>query len=121
MVVVIIIVDRTYIAGKDISEKIYEIEVGILEEVVSQYKTEIPTWTEISGTEEDATTPYGKIKSRVPNYLTCEPKVCRIMESDCEPEYLPLDGRNVYVQSTVVMDKNEIGEDKVVKMFCWFK
>ena len=105
--VVLIIVDRTYIQEQDISERIYNVETEILEEIGLNYKADI-----LSGNEGEI---FQYVQTRTPDYLGCESKICNL-NGECQ---INLDeSKNLYVQSLLVIGDEE---DKVLKLFCYLK
>jgi len=111
MTTALIVINREYVEERDISENVYEAEIKILEDVVEKYKNaDDKEGYVITNLPED-------INSRTPNYLDCQGQVCNV--SKCEsPEEIPDDKEDIYVQSMIILNKDE---DKELKLFCWLK
>lgn len=128
-VVLLIVVNKTGIGQKDISEQIHEVELSILREVqlndslrgkITKLEPEVIYW-------EDELFPAEvkvKINSRIPNYLNCKASIC-LMTSACEiGESVKT---NIYSQSVTITGAKEEGGEyqesiyKQLKLFCWAK
>jgi len=115
----LIVINKGYIGKKDISSKIYEIELSILREIElnNELRNEI---LEISSlpTEDIPLNVTNKIESRIPNYLECKTKICE-MNKICELNVYP--NKNVYVQTVAITATSEIYNPRQLKLFCWRK
>jgi len=113
LIVVLIVLNRTYIEKKDISKNIYETQIEILRGIVSGHRDWISS--------NDIASINNEVESRTPNYLFCEANLCDLeLEEgeECNPlSGEPADEENLYVQTAIILD----GNDKQLKLFCWVK
>lgn len=123
--VLLVVVNRGYLGGEDISSRVYNFQISFLREVeknseLREYILELP--------EDNLPIGWGSFKSenlenikellekRIPNYLNCELKVCK-PELVCAFEG-GLD-KNIYAQAVIIAANQDIYSPKQLKMFCW--
>ncbi len=121
--VLLIVINQGYIGKEDISSQVYDIEVAILREIQldDTLRNEIlnANTLPIEVTSESVPGTWDKINDRIPNYLTCEGKICW-MGANCELEEYP--AKDVYAQSvaiTTTLDTPEEEQLRQLKLFCW--
>ena len=120
--VVLIFINQGYIGKKDISSKVYSVELSILREIelnnslrADILNADLPVeWDHASFPLEVK----NKISARTPNYLTCEAKLCKmddvcILEKDFD--------KDIYSQSASIVSNLEIYSPRQLKLFCWVK
>lgn len=120
MTVVIIVIDRGYAEKNDVSKKIYETQIQLLGEIISNFDI-----TTASEEDIDEYLNPSEGKSRVPNYMECVPLICSLedLENPCNGEEIVggYEG-NIYVQTALVLDENDVeSNDRQLKLFCWVK
>jgi hypothetical protein len=123
--VILIALNRGYVETKDISAKVYEIELSILREVKlnDDLKNDILNSTGLPLDWNNEFFPQevkNKILTRIPNYLDCEAKICTI-DSTCDIErYFD---KNIYAQSVTIAPTLTLEEPvyRKLKLFCWVK
>lgn len=124
-VVLLIIFNKGYIGGEDISIEVYESQLAILKEISiednlrSQIlivpEENLPiSWEnfEAQGLLEVK----NKIISRAPEYLTCQAKLCKLDEI-CELDFFLEE--DVYAQPRAIVADEEVFSPRQLKLFCW--
>ena len=106
MVTALIIIDGRSSEEVDISDKIYDAEIRILEDIVENYKSIEEKGDYIISREN--------VDKRTPSYLGCLGDLC-IIGGCSVPEEIK-DKKNIYVQSMVILEEN-----KELKLYCWVK
>ncbi len=125
--VLLIVLNKGYIEKKDISLKVYEIELSILREIQSNNslradilgieKSELPVeWEdfELRGLSNVK----NKIIQRTPELLDCKAKMCKMNETCSLNEYLEKD---IYSQSVSIIATLKKLDYRQLKLFCWTK
>ena len=105
MVTALIIIDGRSSEEVDISDKIYDAEIRILEDVVEKYKSSEDKETYDTKLQDD-------IDKKTPSYLSCLGNLC-IIGGCTIPGEIP-EKENIYVQSMVILEEN-----KELKLYCW--
>lgn len=121
--VMLVAINQGYIGKKDISAKVYAIELSILREIElnDTLKNDILDITELPVDWNNESFPQevkNKINARAPNYLDCEAKICEI-DGACDIDrYFD---KNVYAQSVTITPILTIEEPtyRKLKLFCW--
>jgi len=110
MMVALIIIGRQQKYEQDVSEKVYDIEADIMEEVLINNMNLVQ--------EEDIPKLIGVVDSKTPNYLKCQPIVCELSEDcnieDIVPTTVLQESKDIYVQVMPL-----IKENKQLKLACW--
>ncbi len=123
--VVLIVLNKGYIAKTDISERVYEAQISILREI----QTNDTMRTDISSVPEPLPIPWessafpasvkNTIIERTPNYLECVGKICNISET-CSLEETK--EKDIYSQSVIISTTLKEGEVyRKLNLFCWTK
>jgi len=120
--VVLIFINQGYIGQKDISSKVYAVELSILREIELNHilrndtlNAELPMeWNNESFPLELK----NKIVARTPSYLNCEAKICKmddicIIDKDFD--------KDIYSQAASIVSNLEIYSPRQLKFFCWTK
>jgi hypothetical protein len=125
--VLLIVINREYIERRDISEKVYAVELSILREVQSNTtlrKSILETETEDLPVKlNDGVFPLNvknKIFNRLPNYLNCTARICE-MSDFCMLDDISAD-KNIYAQSiaiTLIVGEEKEFDPRQLKLFCW--
>ena len=119
MSVLLIVINKEYVGKSDASEKIYEAETSILYSIVADdiLRKEI---LNVDSSVENAITLnlQDKISQATPDYLTCNGVVC---EEGGACNFVGLPDQNIYSQSIIVRDQDNLINSKVFKIFCWIK
>lgn len=118
--VVLIFINQGYIGKRDISSKVYSVELSILREIElnNSLRTDILN-ADLPVEWDEADFPLevrNKISARTPNYLKCEAKICKmddvcILEKDFD--------KDIYSQSASIVSNLEIYSPRQLKLFCW--
>ena len=109
MMVALIIIGQQQGYEQDVSEKVYDIEADIMEEILINNMNLV--------TEDDFQKLNEVVDSKTPNYLQCLSIVCEINEP-CEVERLVGDAgkdKDIYVQVMPIIKQ----EGKQLKIACW--
>lgn len=117
------IVDKNVGFEEDISEKVYQIQNSILREIEvnnSLRDTILKSPTGIESTGENFPTNLKKsVKNRIPEYLNCSIKICKMDNTICEKsKYIE---KNIYAHSVPITANLTRYEPRQVKLFCWVK
>ena len=123
--VVLVILNQGYGSKKNISVKVYDVELSILREI--QYNdtlrgdilnvTLLPVeWDDFES--KGLTDVKELIIDRIFDYLNCEAKVCSI-DDDCISD-ISFD-KDLYVQSIIISATYETYSPRQLKLFCWVK
>lgn len=121
--VLLIVIDKGYIGTQDISSKVYNVQVSILRDI----ELNDDLRSEILGVQEppikwedfesnDLNQVKNKINNRIPNYLTCEAKVCELDKICVLEKYVDKD---VYAQPVAITANLTDYNPKQLKLFCW--
>ncbi len=133
----LIVVNKGYIGGEDISSKVYDLQLSVLREIEldDNLREQILT-AEREGCGGNCSDPIPienknpdgtdnlnfpqevqtKINERMPDSLICKSKICEI-DVICElSEYIDKD---VYAQSVAITATLDIYSPRKLKMFCW--
>ena len=126
--VVLIILNKGYFAKEDISEKVYDAELAILREIQtnSTLRADIigvdsgilPVEMNVAGFPSNIKV---KIEDRIPYYLDCTAKICKI-EGSCSLDTYPK--KDIYADSVIIsttLQGTEAQFYKQLKLFCWSK
>jgi len=118
--VLIFIVSKGYIGGKDHSEKIYEIENAILYEIQTndQFREQILNIPSSALPADAPTEIIDYINERLPAYLTCKAKICE-MEVVCALDNYPQ--KDVYASSIAITATLHEFDPRQLKLFCWVR
>jgi hypothetical protein len=120
--VLVVVINKGYIGGEDVSSKVYNAEITVLREIqlndelrkqiVDLELEESISWDSASFPEDVKNI----ILGRIPSYLTCEAKICRMDEVCVLVKYID---ENVYSKSVAITATNERYDPKQLKLFCW--
>lgn len=126
--VLLIVINKGYIAKEDISDKVYSSQWAVLREIeldqnlreeVLNPNLQIP----VEGLEVPGDV-INKINSRMPSYLQCVSKICELNEV-CELSTTPEQAqeKDIYAQSITIAATPSVSEfnPKQLKMFCWVR
>ena len=124
--VLLILINKGFIGKQDISSDIYEVELSILREIqldgelrgkILQADPLPIGWGDFES--ENLGDVKNKIRSRSPNYLECQAKVCEITDvCDLTEGFVDKD---IYAQSVTITANLETYNPRQVKLFCWVK
>ncbi len=117
-----IVVVRGGIQTDDISERIYDIEMGILKEIRlnDSLRSEILLTSGVVEWDDPSfpSQTKNKISEKTPNWLECVAQIC-FPESECllsgESE------ESIYAHSTLITSTNSYFNPRQLKLFCWQK
>lgn len=124
MGVLLVVINKGYIGKKDISQQVYEVQIGILREVEldDSLRNELLEVANLPADETALTTSasntINKIKSRLPDYLDCETKLCEL-DKICALENYP--DKDIYAQAVAISATLEKYQPRQLKLFCWVK
>ncbi|MEN7982289.1 MAG: hypothetical protein ABFQ65_02490 [Nanoarchaeota archaeon] len=121
--VLLIMVNKGYIGGENISSRVYDLQLSVLreielndnlrEQILSINENLIPMDDDHLEFPEEVTL---KINERIPDSFFCRSKICEI-DILCElDEYIDQD---VYAQSVAITATLEIYDPRQLKIFCW--
>lgn len=115
--VLLIVINQGYIGKKDISEKVYGVEISILREIElnDQMRNEL-LFVDLSVTHEPPSSVKNKISNSIPDYLSCDSRICPLNE------ICTLEGpaeTNVYAQSVAITANLSTYNPRQLKIFCW--
>lgn len=122
--IVLVILDKGYIAKEDPSEKIYTFETGILKEIqenetLRQAVLSAPEPLPINSSNVNFPAPLNwKINPEIPSYLGCESLICDISDDCILDKQLEKD---VYVRSVIISSTLVEYKPRQLKLFCWLK
>jgi hypothetical protein len=122
--IILIAINQGKIAGEDISQKVYGVEVSILREV----QTNDSLREEIAGLD-NSTIPLdwedfppslkAKIIERIPNYLTCVGRICNL-DTICSINNN--EKKSIYSQAVIISSTLRDGVVyRKLNLFCWQK
>jgi len=128
--VLLFVINRGYIGKRDISEQVYEVQLAVLREIElnSELRVSIlaidneslPVEWENFTTENNLDKVKGKLSERLPDYLTCEARICKL-ESVC-PKKVFIE-KDIYAQGVAITAETTAEEAKYdprqLKLFCW--
>ena len=113
--VLLVVINRGYVGRTDISEQVYQAELAVLREIELDSKLR----KQILEADIDGEVPanvVNKINERMPDYLTCESKICEL-KVICEMDrYIDKD---VYAQSVAIATEGDNPNFRQLKLFCW--
>jgi len=123
--VLLVLINKGYIGGKDISEKVYAFQLSALREiqlndnlrneVLNVPNSVIPLESNLPGFPP---TVKSAIVKKTPSYLECKSKICfaeRICSLDSYVE------KDVYAEAVVISANLTNYNPRQVKIFCWGK
>ena len=121
----LVVINRGYIGGSDISPQVYQVQIAILREIElnSDYRTAILNanvstkpieWErfEDNGLEKIK----DKINQTIPDYLECIGRLCELDDICSMPIYKE---ENVYAQSVAITAEKGVYSPRQLKLFCW--
>ena len=115
----LIVLNKGYLKNKDISSKVYDSQISVLREIElnDELRNEI---LNIPGlpTENISANVTNKILDRIPTYLECKAKICK-MDRICELNSYP--NKNVYAQAVAISATSKKYAPRQLKLFCWRK
>ena len=120
----LIVVQKGYIGGKDISTKVYESQLSVLREIELDDVLREEVLSESISPPEKVTSSnaggvYEIINKRMPDYLGCEAVICELNV------VCALDGaqveKDIYAQSVAIAATAGRYEPRQLKLFCWRK
>ena len=117
--VLLIVIDKGYIGKNDISEKVYQSQLAVLREIEldSALRQEILN-VDLDGGAVVPTNVSNRISNRMPDYLECASKLCRLDKICALDEYIKKD---VYAQAVAITATLEDYSPRQLKLFCWVK
>ena len=129
--VLLFVINRGYIGKRDISEQVYQVQLAVLREIElnSELRVSIlaisneslPVEWENFTVENNLDKVRDKLSERLPDYLTCEAKICKL-ESVC-PKGGEFIERDIYAQGVAITAETTAEEAKYdprqLKLFCW--
>jgi len=122
IVIVGILIEQNSSQDKDLPERVYYAEMGILRtiQIDESYRADVLAtitpayWNETSFPSEIRE----KIEEKKPSYLDCRAKICEIKQS-CPLEEDVDD--SVYMQSAFISANATLYSPKELRLFCWEK
>jgi len=122
--VLLVVVNKGYIGKQEPSEKIYEVELSILQEIEkdSELREQILSATlvnEISWIdfeENNLKDVKDRINLRKPSYLECEAKICAVNKICSLDKYIE---KSVYAQPIIISATLQNYNPRQLKLFCW--
>lgn len=123
--VLLTLINRGYIAGKNPAEKIYSFQLYTLREIelnddLRDIILNIPN-EDLSLESDNINFPSevnNSISSRTPNYLECKSKICPAEEICSLKKYVE---KNVYAQAVIISANLTLYDPRQIKIFCWIK
>ena len=123
--VLLVLFNKGYIGGSDISDKVYDVEHSILREI----QTTAELRSAILGISEPMPVKWGEerfpeeIKNKViekpPDYLECIAKICDL-EDKCSIDLDEQKDKDIYSQAGVISATIEQGDVyRRINLFCW--
>jgi len=115
--VILTLASQGHILREDISEKVYDLQIGVLREIEKNQELR----QEILEIDENANTPHNIqsiINERMPEHLVCESKICGL-DKICSLANYP--EKNVYARSVAITATASTYNPKQLRMFCWVK
>jgi len=121
MAVLLVVINKGYIGGKDISKKVYSAQLSILREIELDdiLREEILNVKNLPIEENDDGFPPSvktRIDERLPNYLKCEAKICEL-DKICAIDNSQV--KDIYAQSVAIVADSENYYPRQLKLFCW--
>ncbi len=124
--VLLIVINKGYVTKTDDSKEIYEIEKSVLKEIQlnEELRSDILSvpednlsvkWDDFDSQGLDGIKE--KIETRMPNYLTCNAKLCKLKDICSQETYQS----NVYVSSIAIAANLREYSPRQLKMFCWIE
>ena len=112
--VVLTLASKGYLFKEDISETIYELQIGVLREIEKDpyLRQQILVEPVVPISVKS------RILERMPEHLECDSKTCAIDEICSLDSYLDQD---VYAQSVAIAATVVTYDPKQLRMFCWVK
>lgn len=120
--VLLVVINKGYVGKADISGKVYEAQLAVLREIElnETLRKEILSvnfpvkWDEFD--DKGLTGVKDRIETRIPEYLTCEGKICKLDEVCSQDKYIDAD---IYAQSVAIAADLERYSPRQLKLFCW--
>ncbi len=117
----LIVINKGYIGGKDISEKVYEAQKAILREIEldDDLRAEVLDAEIKEVSNMNAKGVYDLIEKRKPDYLECEAVICEldvICALDIPEE---AEDKDIYAQAVAIVAIAGKYEPRQLKLFCW--
>jgi len=123
--VVLFVMNKGYLEKEDISTKVYKAQLSILREIEAEDNlrddilavevSDLPVgWGAFE--ENGLIDVKNRILNRLPNYLSCEAKLCDMYDL-CG--FDNNDQKDIYAQSVGITATNEIYSPRQLKLFCW--
>jgi hypothetical protein len=111
--VLLVVINKGYFERNDFSIRVYEAQIAVLREIELDDGLRTDILNSIGEVPESV---LNKIKERIPDYLTCESKICDLNEiceinKDIE--------KDVYAQAVAITADLETYNPKQLKLFCW--
>ena len=122
--VLLVLFNRGYIGGNDISEKVYEVEHAIVREIqtTAELRSSVLEVSEVPLTWADPRFPQDikdKIIEKTPDYLECIAKICDLEDKCALDEEYQKDS-DIYSQSGIISPTVGKGDVyRIINLFCW--
>ena len=115
----LIVINKGYIGKKDISQKVYDAELAILKEI----EMDEGLRKEILRAEEGVipTGVSSRIEQRIPNYLDCQAKICKLNDICVLDLSAEAEDRDVYATPIAIAATSDRYNPRQLKLFCWVK
>ncbi len=113
--VVLTLINKGYLSKENISEKVYKSQLTVLREIEKDQNLRQLILTSTGDVPQEV---HGKISKRMPNYLECDSKICKLDEI-CSLASYP--DKDVFAQSVAITATTQTYAPKQLKMFCWVK
>jgi hypothetical protein len=115
--VLLVVINKGYLSGEDVSEKVYKAQISVLREIEldSSLRGEIIN-VDMETNPEVPQNVLNRIENRIPDYLTCASKLCKLDEVCALEEYIEKD---VYAQAVAITATIENYNPRQLKLFCW--
>jgi len=118
--VLLIVINKGYVGRADISEQVYQVQLSILREIeldCDLREDVLEAETELDGGWEVPESVKIRINNRLPDYLTCTSKICKL-DVICEAKDVPLE-KDIYTQPVAIATEGDNPEFRQLKLFCW--
>ncbi len=116
--ILLTIINKGYVEREDISQEVYDMEIGILREI--QLDSVLRQDILDSGFGDAPQSVQDKVNEKKSSYLDCDSQVCDI-NTDCNSGLANSQEKDVYAQSTIITATTQDYKPRYIKLFCWVK
>jgi hypothetical protein len=113
--VLLFVINKGYIGKRDISEQVYTVQLAVLREI----ELDDTLRTQVLEADIEGEVPQDiedKVEDRIPDYLTCEAKICELDSVCALDSFIEKD---VYAQPVAIATQGDNPEMRQLKLFCW--